>query len=529
MSISTAPGRNRRVRPRAWRAFGAVCLALASGLAACSGTGVGTSAAGGGQANASGVLRYGYDLGAQSTNFDPGKSVSDCDAIAIQPIYDTLIHRDLNGNLLPGLAESWQLQGKTLTFHLRPGVKFQDGETFDANAVKQGLEHNEKNTSYSDLAIIDSIDAVDPLTVRLNLKDLTGVQLLYSFTAREGMIVAPNASSTASQHPVGAGPFSFVSFTPGSQISLRANPSYWGKGTYHFGGIDFVQVGTGPPAVTALKAGSVDMIRFEAESYQGLKADPAVGVAVQNSPAYLQFQFRFAPPFDNLKVRQAVEYAINRDQINQVVQDGLGEVATQPYAKGTAEYVPGLANLYPYDPAKSRQLLTEAGYPNGVNVEMVIPGGNITNMERQGAILQQELNAVGFDVAIKRVLGSDIATGYYIGGQGNAFAAEKLAEPFPPNLLYGAYGKGQFVAKYSAGENDQITSLMQQALSTSDTATLNQLDQQATAIVMQQALEVPIAFAPQFIAYDTQTVGGTVHGQTNICDQPDLTGVVVKK
>jgi ABC-type transport system substrate-binding protein len=408
-------------------------------------------------------------------------------------------------------------------------VKFQDGTALDASAVKQGIEHNEKNTSFSDLAIIASIDVVDPLTVRLNLKDLTGVQLLYSFTQREGMIVAPSALTTASQHPVGAGPFSFLSFTPGSVLSIRANPTYWGKGTYKFGGIDFIQVGTGPPAVTALKSGSVDMIRFEAESYQGLKADPAVGIAVQSAAAYLQFQFRFTPPFDNLMVRQAVEYAVNRDQINTVVQDGLGEVASQPYFKASPEYVPSVANLYSFDPTKAHQLLVASGLPLPVKIEMVIPGGNITNMERQGAILQSELNAVGFDVSIKRILGSDIEAGYYLAGEGNGFAAEKLGEAYPPNLLYGAYGKDQFVAIWSKGEEPDITALMLQALSTPDVTKAAQITQQAETIVMQKALEVPIAFAPQMIAYATSKVGGVVHGQTNICDPPDLTGVIVKK
>lgn len=516
---SSAGGRRRS-------AVAACLVAVGAALAACSGSGSGT---GSGGADASGVLRYGYDLGAQSTNFDPGKSVSDCDAIAIQPIYDTLIHRDLNGNLLPGLAQSWQLEGKTLTLHLRPGVKFQDGTPFNADAVKLGLQHLQKNSSLNSVQIIDSMDVVDPLTLRLNIHDLTGVQLLYAFTAREGMIVAPSALNSASQHPVGAGPFSFLSFTPGSKISLRTNPTYWGKGTYKFGGIDFIQVGTGPPAVTALKAGSVDMIRFEAESYELLKADANVGVAVQNSPAYLQFQFRFSPPFDNLKVRQAVEYAVDRAQINKVAQDGLGEVATQPYFKASPEYNPSIANLYPYDPAMAHQLLVQSGLPLPINIEMVIPGGNITNMERQGALLQQELEAVGFKVSIKRILGSDIEVGYYLSKQGNAFAAEKLGEVFPPNLLYGSYGKGQFVAIWSDGENPQITDLMLQALSTSDNNKAAQLSQQASAIVMQNALEVPIAFAPQMIAYSRAHVGGVVHGQTNICDAPDLTGVIVKK
>jgi peptide/nickel transport system substrate-binding protein len=262
-------------------------------------------------------------------------------------------------------------------------------------------------------------------------------------------------------------------------------------------------------------------------------------VAVQNTGAYLQLQFRFTPPFDNIHVRKAVLYAINKDEINKTVQDGLGEVASQPFAKASPAYNPDIANEYPYDPAKAKQELAAAGTPNGFSFDMVIPGGNITNMERQGSILQQQLAAVGIKANIVRILGSDIATGYYISGRGNAFAAEKLAEAYAPNMISGAYAKDQFVAIWShfAPEGpapmpdllNQLTSMSNEALSTPDLNHAYDLTKQASKLVMDNALEVPIAFAPQMMAYSKATVGGTVHAQTNICDPPDLTGVTVKK
>ena len=522
---TSPPASTGRCRLRRWAALGLVSV---SALAACSGAGNSGTSGGGGQANPTGVMKLGYDFSAQFTNLDPGKSSGDCDAIAIQPIYDTLVHRDLAGNLLPGLAQSWDLVGKTLTFHLHPGVKFSDGETFDATAVKTGLEHLEKNTTYSDLALIKSIDVVDPLTVRLNLSDLTGVQLLYSMTAREGMIVAPNSISTASSHPVGAGPLMFTSFTPGSLLSLRTNPTYWDKGAYKFGGIDYTQVGVGPPSETALKAGSVDMVAIQPQAYPDLKADPSAGIAVQNTTAYLQFQFRFTPPFDNLKVRQAVEFALDRNQINTTVQEGLGEVATQTFFKASPAYNPALANLYPHDPAKAHQTLVDSGLPLPVKIELVIPGGNIASMEAQGAIIQQELNAVGFNVSIKRVLGSDIEAGYYLAGEGNAFAAERPGEIYPPVQLYDQWGKDQFVAIWSKGERPDITAAMLHALSLTDATQANQITQQTSAIVMNEALDAPIAFAPELEAYNTSRIGGTVHAQTGVCDALDFSGVIVK-
>jgi peptide/nickel transport system substrate-binding protein len=528
MTISSRRGgaaaRRHRGSSHAGRWVG-VGMAAATLIVACSGNGSGVST---GSARG-GVLRYGYDFSSQFTNLDPGKSTGDCDAIAIQPIFDTLVHRDAGGNILPGQAESWDIQGNTLTLHLRSGITFSDGEPFDANAVKLGLEHLEKNTSYSDLGTVTSIDVLDPMTVRITLNGTPPIELLYSLSTREGMIVAPDHIADASTHPVGAGPFVFQSFTPGAQLSLRANPTFWDKGLYKFGGIDFTQVGVGPPSVTALKAGSVDMVSVQPESYSGLKGEPSVGIATQTTTSYLQFQFRFTPPFDNLDARQAVEFAVNRAQINQVVQDGLGEVANQTFFKASLGYNRSVAALYDYDPAKAHQMLVQSGLPLPVKIEMVIPGGNISSMEDLGAIIQQELDAVGFSVTLKRVLGSDIEAGYYLAQEGNAFAAERPGEPYAPVQIYDQWGSNQFVAIWSKGERPDITSIILQALSATSQSQAAQLTQQAEAIVTQQALDVPIAFAPELMAYSTSTVGGAVHAQTGVCDAPDLTGVTLKK
>jgi ABC-type transport system substrate-binding protein len=491
-------------------------------VSACSG-------AGGGSAGTNGILRYGYDFSAQFTNLDPGKSTGDCDAIAIAPIFDTLVRKDLGGNLLPGLAKSWTIGANTLTLTLQPGVTFSDDEPFDANAVKLGLEHLKKNTTYSDLAAVTSIDVVGPLTVRLTMKDSPPIVLLYSMTGREGMIVAPKHIDEAATNPVGAGPFLFKSLSRGSSLQLRTNPKYWQKDTYKFDGINFTQVGVGPPSVTALKSNSVDMVSIQPGSYDGLKSDGSIGIAVQNTTSYLQFQFRFTPPFDNVLVRQAVAFAINRAQDNKVVQDGLGEVANQTFFKSSFGYNAAVANMYSYNPPMARQLLARSGLKLPISIKMVIPGGNISTMEDQAAIIQQNLNAVGFRVSIKRILGNDIQAGYYLAGEGNAFAAVRPGEPYPPVQLLLQWGKEQFVAIWSKGERADITRLALLALRATDLKAATRYTLEAEAIVTKQALDIPIAFAPQLMAYKKAAVSGTVHGQTGVCDAPDLTGVTVTK
>jgi peptide/nickel transport system substrate-binding protein len=499
-----------------WGVIGAVSSVA---LAACSGAGGGAS---------SGVLRIGYDFESQFTNtFDPAKSAGNCDAIVTAPIYDTLIHLSAGGNLEPGLATSWSLKGDVIMIHLRPGVQFSNGEPFNAQAVANGLLHDKTNSTLSDLALINSIDVINPTTIKINYADSQGIELLYGMTGIEGEIPAPDDYTKANSDPIGAGPFEFVSYQSGSQLVLKANPTYWDKSAYHIPKLEFIEVGVGPEEATALEAGSIDMTPIQPTSYPVLKNQSAYGIAVQNSTAYDEFQFRFTAPFNNFLVREAVEDAIDRTAINKVVNEGLGQVANQPLPSDSPGYVPAVANLYSYDPTKAKQLLAQAGYKPGQGpaIDMVIPGGNIASMTEQGSILQADLDAVGFRVSITQVLGDNIEADYYISRTGNAFAAEHLGDAYPPDQLYGLYGEYQFVAIYSDGQNQMLTNKLLQAFADGATPQTWALTQQVESYVMQNALDAPIAFVPQFMAYNKSTVHGVVDAQTDICNPPNLTGI----
>jgi peptide/nickel transport system substrate-binding protein len=346
-------------------------------------------------------------------------------------------------------------------------------------------------------------------------------------TGREGEIPAPDDLAKAGSDPIGAGPYIFVSYQPGSSLVLKENPTYWDKSAYHIKGIDYIEVGVGPPGITAVEADSIDMVPFLASSYTSVKKNSTLGIAVSQSTAYLEFQFRLDKPFNNVDVRKAVEYAINRQQINQVVNDGQGQVATQPFPSNSPGYDPSLDNLYPYDPAKARQMLEAAGYPAGQGpaIDMVIPGGNITSMAEQGDILQQELDAVGFKVSETQVLGSNVEADYYISRTGNAFAAEHLGDAYPPDQLFGLVGEYQFVAIYSDGQNEALTTKLLQAFADGASSQTWALTKQVDDNIMENALDAPIAFVPQFMAYSPARVHGVVHAQTDICNPPDLTGI----
>jgi peptide/nickel transport system substrate-binding protein len=520
-----------RVRGTARRSIGWVlCVVVGAVVAgACS---AGGSSDGGGGASG-GVLRYGYDMSAQFTNtYDIQKSKGDCDAIVLAPIYDTLVHKKPGNVLEPGLLEKWSVvDPSTLELTLRDGLVFSDGTRFDSDALQKGLEHNAKNDQLSDLRKVAGYEQVDDRTLRLTMKKPIAIQMPATLSNRDGMIMKPGSTS---EDPIGAGAFVLTSSQPGTKISVRKNDKYWDKDAYTgLAGIDFTQTGTGPPAVAALLAGDLDLVRMEADSYADLKDKSGYKVVVQPTGAYLQFEFRQSyknkpTPFANLKVRQAISYAIDRKKINDVVQDGLGEVASQPFAKDSQAYDPEIANLYPYDPAKAKQLLAEAGYPDGFEFTMAIPGGNISNMERQSTLLQQMLSAVGIKAKVNRILGSDIATQYYILGKGDAFAAAELDTTFPTGKLQNNYGVGEFVAIWNGTQDPAMTKLMTDAQATTDINDTYDKVRQGVTTAMQNALDVPIAFMPQLMAYDTSRVSGTVGGQTNICDPPNLTKTVVK-
>jgi peptide/nickel transport system substrate-binding protein len=487
------------------------------------------------------VLRYGYDFDAQFTGtFDIKKSTGDCDQIITTYIYDTLVHKDANGNLQPGLAERWQIDkpGNKVELWIRPGVKFSDGSPLDGQAAVNGLQTNAGNDQLTDLKKITkfTVDPQNPLHVTLDYADNTGINLPYDFTQRDGMIMSTKSitAGTADQAPIGAGPFVLTDYQKGSKASLRPNPNYWNKANaYKFGGIDFIKVGTGPPTVTAFEAGQLDFVRLETDGAKQLQGNSKFTVVQQPTGAYLQFEFRIKTksgketPFAKKEVRQAIEYGLDRARINQAAQDGFGEVTDQPYPKTSQAHVPALDGYYKYDPAKARQLLAGAGYPKGFTFTMVIPGGGIANMEHQSVEIQQELKQIGITAKIQRLIPSEIATGYYIAQQGDAFAAAELGSTFPGGSLRNNYATGEYVATWDGAERTDITDLMNQAQSQVSVADAVTYIHQAVNIAVKEALDVPIAFMPQLNGYVKSKVSGPVKAQTNICDIPDLSQITV--
>ncbi len=325
-------------------------------------------------------------------------------------MFEPLLASDDQGNIKPKLAESWKVSGdgKTYTFTLRKGVKFHNGKEMTAEDVKFDMEYtmDRKNGAYGydRLSQVQSITAVDPYALQVELKDVSS-SFLPALDSIEAFSVVPKDSlqpgvDKPNAFPPGTGPFKYVSWTPKQQLVVDKFADYWGQKA----NVDRVIVKPIEDAtvrITALRSGDVDMIeRTPYEWVDQIKSGKlqGIGLAEAKTAGYRRIVFNYAdPPFNNLKLRQAVSYAIDMKEIQQAAYNGFGQVADQKYPKGNKWYVEGVPS-FPTDLDKAKQLVAESGY-KGEPLEMVIE--NASDVQTVAATMQSQLKRVGINVTIR--------------------------------------------------------------------------------------------------------------------------------
>ncbi len=317
--------------------------------------------------------------------------------------YDSLTHTNEKGKAVPGLAESWKYNpdGTQVTFHLRSGLKFADGSALDAAAVKAYFQRAQTQTNSAlvgeGIAPIESIDTPNRLDVVFNLSQ-PDYQIPLVVAQRVGQITSPKKTpAQLNASPDGAGPFKAVSVVPGSHATFVRNPNYWDAKNIRIAKVELYFNVDATTVVSGLQTG---VYNFTDElSPSQVKAAKAAGLDVVLHPGFNANNLsvnRAIAPFDNPTVLEAVKYAINRDQIVKQVDFGYGTVATQPFPKGYIAYDPDHSDPYPYNPAKAKELLAKAGYPNGFSVPFVVSADTPEN-----ELLQAQLKAVGIDATLK--------------------------------------------------------------------------------------------------------------------------------
>jgi ABC-type transport system substrate-binding protein len=408
-----------RLRPRAARGSAILAAAFAVSLAAaaCSySSSPGTSSAALTSHGASGTLNWEWEL---PTSWDPVTSSAGWDMHVLGLVYASITTLDPAGDPGPGLATSWKYasSGKSVAFTLRPGLKFTDGTPLNAQAVKENIvrgQTQQNSTIASELSVISQVVVNSPVSFTLDL-NAVDYQLPYLLAGKDGMMVSPKAFATKAgvnslpTQPVGAGPFKLTSYVPDSHANLVRNPGYWDASQIHIANFTVQSITQPEQIMSSLESGEINVAYIAGNQVAAAKA-AGFKIAVIPSEVVNELDIQTTTkPFTNPKVDEAINYAINRQAIVQVQASGYGSVAYQPFPKGFVGYSPKLANLYPYDPAKAKQLLAQAGYPHGVKITLTTE--NITADTSLAEQIQGQLAQAGITASIKEIP-SDTATQY---------------------------------------------------------------------------------------------------------------------
>ncbi|HEU5031786.1 MAG TPA: ABC transporter substrate-binding protein [Spirillospora sp.] len=510
---------------RAW--IGLPLLALTAGSAAACGSSSGSGGSGGRT----------LTVIAQSppASLDPAKANVGSDNWFVNLAYDTLLRRGKGGKEEPGLATRWGYVGKgneIFDLTLRGGVKFADGTPVDAEAVAASLDYVRKNgLNVSWTSAIDKVTATGPLTVRIHCATphpvlpglLDQVSLIGSVISPKGL-AAPGRLGTQS---FGAGPYVLdaAATRPGDHYTYTPNPGYWDKSKVHWKKV-VIKVVTNPNSgLQAVRTGQADIIPVLADQVgtataAGLKTVHAptafMGVILADRDGTL------AKPLKDVRVRQALNYGVNRAAITKAIFRQYGQPTTQISLPGLDGYTAGLDARYPYDPAKAEQLLAAAGYPHGFSLKMETQAGLGIDTVTQAVVQQWRQLGVTADVTTDTTIGQWLA---------NATSAKY------PGLGFGYGGVPTYMLSLDwmlphrtafnpfATQDPKLTAILDRAAA-APAAAQPALYQQAMSYVVDQAWFVSVLRMDAIFAYDSRKLQGLSIGTGYF---PDLAWSVTPK
>ena len=312
------------------------------------------------------------------TLMNPLVRTSSTDREIRQLMYEPLLGIDLKGDLKPRLAEKWEISkdGKLVTFNLRKGVKFHNGQEMTAEDAKFAMDYtmNAKNGAYgySALEIVDRVEVPDKYTLAIHLKN-TGPGFPYVLSTIRSFSVIPKGSveegrTKPKQYPPGTGPFRFSDWSPRQQLVLERNDNYWGQKPL----VDRLVLKPIPDAtirMTALRAGDVDLIEAAPWEWVRQVMDgklKGINYSEGQDSGFRVFKFNAGgPPFNNKKLRLAVAHALNKKEILQATYFGFGAPTDQRYPKGHTWNFEEVKTPS-YDLERAKALLKEAGYKGEV-------------------------------------------------------------------------------------------------------------------------------------------------------------------
>lgn len=422
----------------------------------------------------------------EPTTLDPtADATASIDGIMTHNVFQSLTSVTESGQVIPDLATSWTISddGLTYVFSLVQGVKYHDGTGFDANDVKfafdRAMAEDSVNPSKKIFKPIESVTVLDANTVEIKLKKKDAF-FLFNMAKGDASIVAPESADSNKTNPVGTGPFRFAKWTRGDRLILEKNPDFPGADGVALDKVEYRFVSDPAAASAALLAEEIDAFPgFPApEILPQFEADPRFNVTVGSTEGEVILAMNNAkPPFDDIRVRRAISYALDRDAIIDGAMYGRATPIGSFYPPHGEAYV-DLTGMYPHDVEKAKALLKEAG-AEGATMTLRLPP--FPYAMRSGEIIQAQLKEVGIDAKVENV-----EWGFWIGEiyKKQNYDMTIIAHTSPNDM--GNFARGK---KYFYGfEEKEFTDLWAAIRAEADPAKRNELLKQGQKYLAENAI-----------------------------------------
>lgn len=469
-----------------------------------------------GLASAQTTLRIG--LAEDPDILDPTLARTYVGRIVFAAFCDKLFDIDEKLNVVPQLALGYDTaaDGLSVTIKLRPGVKFHDGEKLDADAAKFSLErHMTMAGSFRkpELAAVDHIEVVDPLTIKLALKT-PFAPLIAQLTDRAGMMVSPKAAKEAGDkfglHPVCAGPYKFVERVPQDRIVGEKFTDYWNKDNVHIDRIVYLPITEDTVRLANLKSGSLDLIeRALATDIKDIRADPKLKLASAPGLGYMGIDINIGngesaknPLGSLVKARQALDLAIDREALNQVVFNGEFVPGNQWVSPGNPYYQQAFP-VRKRDVDKAKALLKEAGVTTPFDVDFMVPKG--AEPQAVAEVIQAMAGEIGINMKI-RVTEFATSLKQAEAGEYDAYLLAWSGRSDPDGNLYSFY-KCKAPLNYSGTCNADVDTLLDQSRVPSDMAQRKAIYEKLTKTLLDNEAILYLYHPRVLIAHTTRLEG----------------------
>lgn len=416
-----------------------------------------------GQPASTGPIDLVVAIPADATTLDAHQRFLPIDRVVNSAIYDPLVIEGQKGQLQPGLAESWDFapDGSSVTLRLRKNVKFHDGTPFNAEAVKFNYERQlDKSNEFNTLGtwrlaggfagtIAVPIQVVDDNTVKINFKQNLAPDLNLGYmTESPHEMVSPSAVKAARdkypEKPSGTGPYRFVSWEKGQRLVLERNPDYWGQKP-RYDRLIFIPVTDADARLAALRAGTADInADVSGDQLETVKSDSKF--AVYEAPArhvwHVLLNEKTVPQLKDKRVRQALNYAVNKQAIVKDVMKDQAVVANCFMSAAYGEWQNTSVTGYPFDQAKAKQLMSEAGFPNGQGFPTLTlrmnTGANLAGKQQAMAeVIQSNLAAIGVKITLEPLEAAAWAQRVPTGDFQLSVFSLSISTPDPDNAVSG--------------------------------------------------------------------------------------------